>query len=78
MEQIKIQKNIPIPTDVKNKRFPFDEMAVNDSFLYSEKSNTNMVRNACTLCKSYVKRNELDFIFTVRKTDEGVRIWRVK
>lgn len=78
MKIIKIDKDVPIPPDNKNKRFPFDKMEVGDSFLYSESNNESAVRNACMLWKGYVKRAGLDWKFTVRKMDEGVRIWRVE
>lgn len=70
---IKIEKNIPIPSSSpKSSKYQFYEMEVGESFCCSiefEKSLRTQSYNFGTK----VKRK-----FSVRKTNDGIRVWRIK
>ncbi len=68
---MKIDKNVPMPTSQANSKYPFWDMDVGDSFLI-DGNEVQSVRNASHMCG---KRNEMKF--TVRKTAEGYRCWRI-
>ena len=79
---MKIEKNIPVPPVQKigrsgkkhggnNRLYPFGEMEIGDS-IFVDLSNWKKARDAAF---QYGKRNNLKF--TTRKTDCGVRIWRI-
>jgi hypothetical protein len=65
---IKIESGIPMPA-----KFPFAEMKVNDSFLVPESTSKNVVG-------VYARRHAIKtgMKFTVRKTPEGYRCWRIE
>jgi hypothetical protein len=68
---ITIEKNVPIPKTHErgNKKYPFDEMDVGDSFTCDTPNINNSVR-------FYAKRNE-GKKFTTRKVGEAQwRVWR--
>jgi hypothetical protein len=64
---MKIEKNIPLPI-----KYPFAQMEVGDSFLLPE----GMKRNAASVAAMRYG-NPLGRRFTIRKTPEGFRCWRV-
>lgn len=68
--EIKIDKNVPIPKDSRGGKlkYPFDKMAIGDSFFSLSKS----ARGAATI---YGRRHEMKF--SSREENNGVRIWRV-
>lgn len=85
---MKIEKNIPIPEPKKRgpkkgeggrtPTYPFKEMEVGDSFIYSTKSTESMMRSAGCAARGWAKKVGLNWKFTVRRLDEGIRIWRIE
>ncbi|TFH41405.1 MAG: hypothetical protein E4H01_15040 [Lysobacterales bacterium] len=68
---IKIDKNIPMPPKERTGRpskFPFPDLELGDSFLLEFRERT---------LKYYWER-KLARKFELRKTPEGLRVWRVK
>ena len=65
---IKIESNIPMPT-----RFPFADMKVGDSFLAPEGTNKSLV---AVYASRHAKKTGTKF--TVRRTPEGIRCWRIE
>lgn len=65
---IKIEPGIPMPA-----KFPFAEMKVGDSFLVPAKASKNTVAVYAT---RHARKTGTKF--TVRKTPEGYRCWRIE
>lgn len=78
MEQIKIDKNIPIPTGLKGitaEMYPFRLMEIGDSILIIGKKNWSKHNSAAS---AYKLRHSKDFNYTLRKVDkDSWRLWRV-
>lgn len=81
MKQFKISKGIPIPPiestphmygNVRRK-YPFAEMKVGDSFEVKIASH-----NLSAAARSFARRNNLHWKFTVRQFMFYSRIWRIK
>lgn len=72
MPKVKIDKGVPLP-DHHLQVYPFKDMQVGDSFLLPKGISSASVRTQAS-------RNgrELGRTFSVRKTPEGFRCWRVK
>ena len=73
----KIEKGIPISTwSRKLSCYPFAMMQIRDSFLCDSTikgfAQAQRVRSAAS---QYGRRNKKKF--TVRKTDQGYRVWRI-
>lgn len=66
-----IEKNVPLPS--KNKKYPFINMEVGDSVLITDWSLFHGAANAAHMVGARNGRK-----FTSRKTQEGLRIWRIK
>jgi hypothetical protein len=71
-KDIKIDKGIPLPNDGRLTKYPFKGMKIGDSFLFPEETTPN---NAYSLAISAGVRLKLKF--SVRKTSEGYRCWRI-
>ena len=72
----KIEKDVPLPPPTRrgNKKFPFGEMSVGDSFVIEGKEEFYRGRLAAS---NYGARNHKKF--SCRLMEEGgLRIWRVK
>jgi hypothetical protein len=69
--KIEIEKNVPRP--VRFPEFPFAEMAVGDSFAVP--SNVSHASMRQHIQRFKVNRTER---FSLLKTDNGYRCWRVK
>lgn len=82
MEDFNIEKNIPLPRKTKRGviSYPFDKMDVGDSFLvpYKERLKSTLASQVHSNAKSYVLRSKLNWVFSTRQEEDGVRIWRVK
>jgi hypothetical protein len=63
---IEIEKDVPLPHG--RHKYPFDEMAVGDSF-FAEKVKAKSLRS--------IAWRHRPKQFTIRKEEEGVRCWRV-
>lgn len=76
--EVKLEQEVPIPPIMRPGRdllYPFDIMEVNDSFL-AEGMKTAANLYACI--SRYVKKEGAGKRFTVRKTEEGFRVWRTE
>lgn len=64
-----------LPPEMKAKgKYPFAQMRINDSILlYSSR----MGKNAYSSALAYVKKNNLTWQFSCRKTKDGWRLWRI-
>jgi len=72
MAQVKIDKDVPIPTHItKIPKYPWREMEIGDSFLLETKES------GATFAGQASKRLHPKKSIS-RKTDEGYRVWRVK
>jgi len=70
--KIKIEAGIPFPH--RFLTYPFDKMKVGDSFLMpQEDKDPNRLR---VLAHHYGKSKKMKF--SIKKTEEGVRCWRIK
>ena len=79
---IQIEKNIPMPEGrATGMRYPYADMEVGDSF-YVETNGTNELATARRLRGSshaFVNRKGGEGQkFSVRKMDNGFRVWRVQ
>lgn len=79
---IQIEKNIPMPADrATGMHYPYADMEVGDSF-YVETNGTNELATARRLRGSshaFTRRNGGEGKkFSVRKMDNGFRVWRVQ
>lgn len=73
---VKIEKNIAMPMYFgKYNKYPFGKMAIGDSFLIDQTHNVQSVRQAAS---HYAKRNNRDWKFSILKTADGYRCWRIK
>ena len=80
--EFKIEKEIPIP---KNRnpgaleKFPFEKMKVNDSFFvpvsFINENYKNKSSFQSTVCYSGKRHGRK---YTVRKVENGYRVWRIK
>jgi hypothetical protein len=71
-EDIRIEKNIPMPVVKKQNKYPFAEMEVGDSFFVKG------VKEATIRAYSHVQARKLNRTYIVRAENEGVRVWRSK
>jgi len=71
---IDIDKGVPLPVKVSPSKtvYPWDAMKINDSFLVSLDDLNRVSAAASKAGKRKGKR------FTVRKTKDGIRVWRVE
>lgn len=81
MKKFKIEKNVKIPASKTAKvtqraGYPFCSMKVGESFVAGE-SYTDVETNRIVANSSYWGK-KINGKFIARKTDAGVRIWRVK
>lgn len=71
---MRVDKNIPIPPiNIKRgSKYPWEEMGVGDSMLFVGMR----VNGVCPQATKAGRR--LGWKFTVRKVENGVRVWRVE
>lgn len=82
-----ISENIPVPPYGKpgpkkgeggaRATLPFFKMGVGDSFIYSSDSTESKLRCASNAARNWAAKAKLNWKFTVRKLEEGIRIWRI-
>ena len=78
--ELKIESGLPIPqkrSRASKNNYPFATMKVNDSFLVPNVPYKNMENVRCgvmTSAKRYGKANNA--VFTSRKEEGGIRVWR--
>lgn len=67
-----IEKGVAVPARTRRGKYPFDRMAVNDSFFVPDLSVGSIRSTASTAAK------RLECKFIVREVDGGCRVWRVE
>ena len=68
-----IQSDVPLPKRrYRPSKYPWEQMAVDESFMVAD-GNLRSLR-----ATAYAAGKRLQMKFIARKTDEGVRIWRVE
>jgi len=77
MEQIKIEKNVPMPKrklgNPRTSRYPWDTMEVGDSFVFP-----NKVKRTTAMSLSYRTGKITGKRFAIRSVNEGIRVWRLR
>jgi hypothetical protein len=77
-EAFKIEKGIPIPRVGRPDKYPWEQLAVGESFLVPcAMHEIESVRNSLTSSRKG-KQDRLGWKFTLRSNCVGVRVWRVK
>ena len=84
MNEVKIDKGIPLPTDMRNElKYPFDKMIAGDSIFFplGEEDNAQRMKNRLSQAtRTYGKKQEPEQHFVIRYRLEneisGVRVWR--
>lgn len=74
MNQIKIDKGVPIPTSRwsgAKRKYPFPDMEIGDSFFTDTKQET-----VGSSVATYAKFNNKKF--TTRSENGGTRVWRIE
>ena len=80
---IKVDKNIPIPTNNAKKSkydFPFAYMDINDSFLIeaTKDNEVALIRsNLPHVLNRFNKQNNSNIRITTRTVPDGIRVWRI-
>ena len=79
MTTFKIEKRIPIPTPKKTGygSYPFADMKVGDSFFVPSSDTFRETRLRVASAASYYGLRHPGIKFSLRKTDDGIRVWRV-
>ncbi len=73
---VELDKNVPLIKKVHSGRpskYPWREMKVGDSFLFPK----GLSVSAAYAATRYAK-NGMGIKVTIRQTDEGLRVWRIK
>jgi hypothetical protein len=71
MSKVKIDKGIEMPNKKDSRvKYPWESLEVGDSFLPSKDITSSIISSAN---KRYAPKK-----FTQRKTEEGIRIWRIE
>lgn len=68
---MKIDKNIPMPSDRRAVKYPFSEMVIGDSFAV-KKGDLHRIRSA-----SWAAGKRLNARFAVRAYNGEYRCWRI-
>lgn len=71
MQEPEITKSVPIPSD-KSTKYPFRKLKIGESFVVSPDKEMSVRSSANYYSKNFGSK------FTARKTDEGIRVWRIK
>ena len=70
-ESYPIEKNVPILPTIHRHKYPFDKLKVGESFQVLGKTSTCMGGTTCRWKK------KLGWDYTIRRTENGCRVWRV-
>lgn len=68
---IQIETGVPVPKHSPLRRYPFSDLAVSESFLVTDSNSNSICANASRTGKKLGRK------FHVRKTKDGIRVWRV-
>lgn len=69
---IRIDTNVDLPQS--RTKYPFADMQVGDSILFKDERQATSARVAAV---RYAQRHEPDCTYTLRKVEDGWRLWRV-
>lgn len=69
---VKIDRDVQIPET--RCQYPFGDMGQGDSILFREQRQAASARVAAI---RYAKRHNPEWAFTLRRVDDGWRLWRV-
>lgn len=74
-----IEDNVPLPPWVKIRdKYPWTKLQPGQSFLVPcEVKNVDKLMNSLTSCRGHAER-KLNWQFALRRTNKGVRVWRVR
>ena len=68
--EIKIDNNIPVPAKRRNMKYPYKDMAINDSFFVENVT----IQLMCNL--NYRASKKYGGKYLARSEEGGVRVWR--
>jgi hypothetical protein len=86
-KKFKIEKGIPLPDKQGSRRgrssiYPFAQMEIGDSFLYSDVYSRKLQARACNAARNWRLHSPIedakDRVFATRRIDDAIRMWRVK
>ena len=81
-ERFKIEKNIPVPEKRGKCMYPFEKMEVGDSFVYSRVYSRLLHFKASNAARNWKNKSPIkgvsNWVFTTRKVEDSIRIWRIK
>lgn len=80
LTELSIERGIPVPAHgggPNRRRFPFPDMEVGDSFLVPWRESESKTRSNISNAMAAYKLRHAPKDFTSRKTDGGVRVWRI-
>jgi hypothetical protein len=71
---VRIDRNVPLPVgrNFRRTKYPFASMEVGDSFVFPASANESSARS-----QSNVAGRKSGRKFSVRKTEAGLRCWRI-
>jgi hypothetical protein len=69
---IQIDKDVPMPKEVRYNKYPWLEMAVGDSFFIPDGTKNYPSRVAGYATKRHAPKR-----FTARRVEGGTRVWRI-
>jgi hypothetical protein len=83
MTNFVIDKGIPLWEDKSNKnknnKYPFPDMEIGDSFIFSEIYSRELMNRSLSTARTWATYRKNGWKFEARKTDDDkIRIWRVK
>ena len=67
---IAIDKDVPVPSKKRGKKYPYENMDIGDSFVVSNLG----IQVVCNL--NYRAKKKLNRSFIARTEEGGVRVWR--
>ncbi len=73
-----IERNIPLPVRPRRpwSKYPFRDLKVGESFLVPcTRWDSDKAMNSLTSCRANMQR-KTGFKFALRKTGNGIRVWR--
>ena len=74
-DDMKIDKNVPMPQPKNVVVYPYEDMEVGDSFVVNGDSRY-LLATVCNRNGKYAKK--LGMRFTAKKVEGGVRVWRLE
>lgn len=72
LTMVQIDQGIALPTN--RSKYPFNDMEEGDSILFKQRKQAESCRVAAL---RFTRVHKPDWVFTLRKVDEGWRLWRI-